>query len=734
MAGPYYTNTKVDNVDFIEAADLEAIETGFSDVDSDKANKKTPATANNLAALDSGGDLADSGKAYPAGAVVGTSDTQTLTNKTLDVDSNTLSNVEVDNFKATAIVTEAEGLNSSDNDTSLPTTAAVKDYVDNQVGANNELSEILANGNTSGANDLQINSGQALKTNTIDETTAGSGVTIDSVLLKDDVVNATDIETGSISANDGTASATIADSTGVMTIASSVLTSTDINGGTIDGVTIGGSSAGAITGTNLTATTSATLQHSSSTKLATTSTGIDVTGDVGGDTLTISGNGSIDGLTVGQGAGNVATNTAVGKDALDANTTGGSNTAIGQDALGANTTASQNTAVGYQAGYSTTSSYNTFNGYRSGYGVTTGNVNTGYGRLSLGGNSAGVTGSDNTALGNAAMYVTTSGTSNTAVGTQALFDNTTGSYNVAVGVYALDSNTTASNNTAVGYQAGYSNTTGVGSTALGYQALYSKITGNYSTAIGFQAGYSHTAGYSLYVGDSAGYYSTSYGNTFVGTSYAGGCGKNMTTGANNTIIGGYTGNQGGLDIRTSDNNIVLSDGDGNPVQRIRNGSNYVINEWRHSAGSMAGSLSFGSSYNEAGPTDALLKGYMGGDFHVVAGSAGVYLTNGATSWTSNSDERVKDIIENIDNAVTKVNGLRAVIGKYKTDNEDTRRVFLIAQDVQAVLPEAVNQKKDDIGTLGVAYTDVIPLLVAAIKEQTQTITTLEARIAALESN
>jgi len=238
MAGPYYTNTKVDNVDFIEAADLEAIETGFSNVDSDKANKKLPATANNLAALDSNGDLADSGKAYPTGTVVGTSDAQTLTNKTLDADTNTLSNVEVDNFKATAIVTEAEGLNSSDNDTSLPTTAAVKDYVDNQVGANNELSEILANGNTTGANDLQINNGQALKTNVISETTLGAGVTIDSVLLKDDVVNATDIETGSISANDGTTSATIADSTGVMTIASSVLTTTDINGGTIDGADI----------------------------------------------------------------------------------------------------------------------------------------------------------------------------------------------------------------------------------------------------------------------------------------------------------------------------------------------------------------------------------------------------------------------------------------------------------------------------------------------------------------
>jgi hypothetical protein len=44
---------------------------------------------------------------------------------------------------------------------------------------------------------------------------------------------------------------------------------------------------------------------------------------------------------------------------------------------------------------------------------------------------------------------------------------------------------------------------------------------------------------------------------------------------------------------------------------------------------------------------------------------------------------------------------------------------LIAQDVQAVLPEAVTpyQVKDDATEyLGLAYTDVIPLLTAAIQE------------------
>ena len=108
------------------------------------------------------------------------------------------------------------------------------------------------------------------------------------------------------------------------------------------------------------------------------------------------------------------------------------------------------------------------------------------------------------------------------------------------------------------------------------------------------------------------------------------------------------------------------------------------------------------------------------------GGSGVYLNGtAATSWTSASDERLKDIIEPISNAVAKVGSLRAVIGKFKFDQNNTRKPFLIAQDIQAVLPEAVDASNPD--QLGVAYTEVIPLLVAAIKELTARVQTLETR-------
>jgi fibronectin-binding autotransporter adhesin len=64
-------------------------------------------------------------------------------------------------------------------------------------------------------------------------------------------VDTTNLEVTTLKAKDGTAAGSIADSTGVVTLASSVLTTTDINGGTVDGVTIGGSSAGDITYANL---------------------------------------------------------------------------------------------------------------------------------------------------------------------------------------------------------------------------------------------------------------------------------------------------------------------------------------------------------------------------------------------------------------------------------------------------------------------------------------------------
>jgi hypothetical protein len=97
------------------------------------------------------------------------------------------------------------------------------------------------------------------------------------------------------------------------------------------------------------------------------------------------------------------------------------------------------------------------------------------------------------------------------------------------------------------------------------------------------------------------------------------------------------------------------------------------------------------------------------------GSQGVYLASGGVAWIANSDERLKTDLVPIEDAINKVNSLRSVIGRYKTDEVGTKRTFLIAQDLIKVLPEVVTID-EKTGDLGVSYSEVIPLLVAAIKE------------------
>ena len=84
--------------------------------------------------------------------------------------------------------------------TLLATQGAVKTYVDAQIIRYDTLTEILANGNTTGAYDIVVTAGQKVTTDTIAETTAAAGVTIDSVLLKDNAVTATTF-TGALTGN-----------------------------------------------------------------------------------------------------------------------------------------------------------------------------------------------------------------------------------------------------------------------------------------------------------------------------------------------------------------------------------------------------------------------------------------------------------------------------------------------------------------------------------------------------
>jgi len=88
----------------------------------------------------------------------------------------------------------------------------------------------------------------------------------------------------------------------------------------------------------------------------------------------------VHGLTIGQGAGSVSTNTVVGVSALQGNSSGAQNTALGYQAL-YNTTAGNNTGIGYQAGNLITSGgSNTSIGQGAHNLLTTGNNNIAIGQ------------------------------------------------------------------------------------------------------------------------------------------------------------------------------------------------------------------------------------------------------------------------------------------------------------------------------------------------------------------
>jgi len=378
---------------------------------------------------------------------------------------------------------------------------------------------------------------------------------------------------------------------------------------------------------------------------------------------------TINGLTVGKGAGAVATNTAVGASALSANTTGAGNTALG-----------------YQAAYSTT------------------------------------TGAGLTAIGGQVLYNNTTGTDNVAVGgyrpgsvPSAMSSNTTGNNNVAVGSAALANNTTASQNTVVGYQAGY-NSTGAGNTFVGYVAGSgaSGMSGAYNTCVGWVSGASLTTG---------------AGNTFIGSGSAHQSGSQITTGSKNTILGAYDGNQGGLDIRTANNYIVLSDGDGNPRQVIDSNGNFGLGNVTPGSAIASGFI-YQPAWSAAG-NGAFAVGHASGSaggsvyasWYYNSGVIGSITQNGTTAiaYNTTSDYRLKENVQPLSGALARVAALKPCTYTWKLAPDEIGEGF-IAHELAEVCPQAVTGEKDAVDEEGNAqYQSIdtsflVATLTAAIQE------------------
>jgi hypothetical protein len=115
----------------------------------------------------------------------------------------------------------------------------------------------------------------------------------------------------------------------------------------------------------------------------------------------------------------------------------------------------------------------------------------------------------------------------------------------------------------------------------------------------------------------------------------------------------------------------------------------------------------------------------------------IFPTGNATltgTLTQNSDERFKQDITLINNALEKVMQLNGYEYYWKPElqRDSAVQIGLLAQNVEKVLPQLV--ATDNEGTKSVAYQNMVPVLIEAMKQQQQRIEKLESTIKELRKS
>jgi hypothetical protein len=151
-----------------------------------------------------------------------------------------------------------------------------------------------------------------------------------------------------------------------------------------------------------------------------------------------------------------------------------------------------------------------------------------------------------------------------------------------------------------------------------------------------------------------------------------------------------------------------------------------------SSTSCSGNAATASSASVASTVSINYNNNSNGNYHMLWGSStSVYATAGvyvnplynviyATDMVATSDERLKDRVGPIENALDKVNTLDGFLYTWNdnyTGTDESVQVGVSAQQVEKVLPEAVDEL--ETGYKGVSYGKLVPLLIEAMKELTQ---------------
>lgn len=181
----------------------------------------------------------------------------------------------------------------------------------------------------------------------------------------------------------------------------------------------------------------------------------------------------------------------------------------------------------------------------------------------------------------------------------------------------------------------------------------------------------------------------------------------------------------------------------------------------------SGNLLIGTTSQFASSRLSIVSGGNGFVVSVANGAVGSYMTNtsGTTAWqpfsfnnngtsfsqigsitcsstttsyNTSSDYRLKNTIAPMTGALAKVQQLKPVTYKWNADGSDGEG--FIAHELAEVCPQAVTGEKDAVDAdgnpvyQGIDTSFLVATLTAAIQEQQATITSLTARVEALEAN
>jgi hypothetical protein len=190
-----------------------------------------------------------------------------------------------------------------------------------------------------------------------------------------------------------------------------------------------------------------------------------------------------------------------------------------------------------------------------------------------------------------------------------------------------------------------------------------------------------------------------------------------TKGGQNTVIGNYAG-------------IANIYGDFNTYLGYRAGYSNIDGDSNVFLGYQSGYNETGSNklYIENSDSSApLIYGEFDNDFVEINGD--LYVMG---NMYSESDINSKRDIKPIESSMNKILGIDGVSYKWKEDRgtSDRRHLGVIAQQVEEVLPEVVEKGHD--GIRKVAYMELIPVLIEAVKELKEENSQMSNRISELE--